>query len=335
MVAWGNLDDELSILDLLSEASDSDVKEKWNYVPSEEDCFSKMGDTDDSKSLPFGDNSSSNNAAEPPSDLANLMHDGQISAPIVELYDSGSTWHISPYKDQFVSLTAISPKTFLAANKQSFNATAISNLVINVPNECNITKLRLAKVLYLPAVGYTLVSIGYLDQLGYSVTFADGTCTIHSPNNDVVGHVPKSHAGLYRVIHTGVCDGANAAVETVTVMELHQRMGHISPIVAHHLAENGLVSGLKFDLSKDKPTFCEACIYTKVTRKPIAKKRVGKHATEFDAEVHMDIWGPAPIKTIGGLHYYITFMDNKTHLMYLHLLHQKSEAFAAYQDFEA
>jgi len=54
-------------------------------------------------------------------------------------------------------------------------------------------------------------------------------------------------------------------------------MGHISLTVAHHLAENGLVSGLKFDLSKDKPTFCEACVYTKATRKPVAKEHAGMH----------------------------------------------------------
>ena len=47
------------------------------------------------------------------------------------------------------------------------------------------------------------------------------------------------------------------------------------------------MSGLKFDLSKDEPTFCEACVYAKATRKPVAKERVGEHATEFGAEVHM------------------------------------------------
>ena len=121
----------------------------------------------------------------------------------------------------------------------------------------------------------------------------------------------------------------------LTVMELHRRMGHISPIVARRLAENGLVSGLKFDLSKDEPTFCEACVYAKATRKPIAKERVGERAMEFGAKVHTDIWGPAPVETIGGWRYYITFTDDKTRLTYLHLLHQKSEAFAAYQDFKA
>ncbi|KIK84332.1 hypothetical protein PAXRUDRAFT_88052, partial [Paxillus rubicundulus Ve08.2h10] len=82
---------------------------------------------------------------------------------------------------------------------------------------------------------------------------------------------------------------------TITVMELHRRMGHIAPSVTSHLAENGLVSGLKFDVSADEPTFCESCVYAKATRKPIAKERAGERAADFAGEVHSDLWGPAPV----------------------------------------
>ena len=324
----------LGDLDLLSKSSDGDDEERWNYVPSEEDQFSEMGETDDGESLPPGDNSPSDIPTELSPDLVNLVHDSQISASVVELYDSGSTQHISQYKDKFTSLTDIPPKSFSAANKQSFDATAVGDLVIDVPNGYDMTKLTLTEVLFSPAVGYTLVSIGRLDQLGYSVTFADRTCTIRSPDDDVIGRMPKSQAGLYCVIHTGENDSVNV-VETITVMELHRRMGHISLNVARRLTENGLMSGLKFDLSKDKPTFCEACVYAKATRKPVAKECAGEHAEEFAAEVHTDVWGPAPIQTLGGRRYYITFTDDKTRLTYLHLLCQKSEAFTAYQQFEA
>ncbi|KIO08044.1 hypothetical protein M404DRAFT_78898, partial [Pisolithus tinctorius Marx 270] len=270
-----------------------------------------------------------------PYDSANLVNDSPISAPIVELYDSGSTRHISPYKEKFERLTPIPPRLFSAANRQLFDATAMGELVIEVPNGYDVTKLRLTEVLYSPEVGYTLVSIGRLDQLGYSVTFAEGTCTIRNPADDVVGRIPKSKAGLYRVIHDDDCDSINAAAETITVMELHRRMGHISPSVTRCLAEKGLVSGLKFDLSKDEPTFCKACVYAKATRKPVAKERVGERAAEFAEEVHTDLWGPAPVETLGGRRYYITFTDDKTRLTYIHLLRQKSEAFMAYKEFEA
>jgi transposase InsO family protein len=208
-------------------------------------------------------------------------------------------------------------------------------MVIEVPNGISVSQLRLTEVLFSPDVGYTLVSIGCLDELGFSITFANGTCTIRDPADDVVGQIPKSKRGLYCVVHEREAGTANSAIETITVMELHRRMGHISPSVTRRLAENGLVSGIKFDLSSDEPTFCELCVYAKATRKPIAKECEGERAKEFAEEVHTDLWGPAPVDTFGGRKYYISFTDDKTRLTYLHLLRQKSEAFTAYKDFES
>ncbi|OAX30756.1 hypothetical protein K503DRAFT_652234, partial [Rhizopogon vinicolor AM-OR11-026] len=52
----------------------------------------------------------------------------------VELYDSGSTRHISPYRERFATLSEIPPRTFAAANKQLFDATAVGDMVIEIPN---------------------------------------------------------------------------------------------------------------------------------------------------------------------------------------------------------
>jgi len=112
-------------------------------------------------------------------------------------------------------------------------------------------------------------------------------------------------------------------------------MGHIAPSAACRLAENGLVSGVKVDLSSGEPTFCESCVYAKATRKPIAKVREGERAKEFADEVHTDLWGPVPVATLGGRSYYISFTDDKTRLTYLHLLRRKSEALSTYRDFKA
>ena len=47
------------------------------------------------------------------------------------------------------------------------------------------------------------------------------------------------------------------------------------------------------------------------------------------------MWGPAPVVTKAGKHYYITFTDNKTHLTHLNLLHLKCDAFDSYTEYEA
>ena len=305
--------------------SDSDADERENFNVSDADWFSEVGDDED---LPCSEDNIFELAAQASDACTN-------TAPVIELFDSGSTRHISPYRDRFETLKSIPPKSFAAANKQRFDATAVGDMIIEVLNGVAVSQLRLTEVLFSPEVGYTLVSIGRLDELGYSVTFADGICTICDPADDVIGQIPKSERGLYRVVHEHDSGSANSAVETITVMELHRRMGHIAPSVARRLAENGLVSGVKVDLSSGENVFCESCVYAKATRKPIAKERQGERAKEFAGEVHTDLWGPAPVETFGGRRYYISFTDDKTRLTYLHLLRQKSEALAAYKGFES
>jgi hypothetical protein len=62
-----------------------------------------------------------------------------------ELYDSGCTNHISPYRNRFENFERTSSRSFKAANKQTFSFSMISkgDLVINIPNSDSFTKLRL------------------------------------------------------------------------------------------------------------------------------------------------------------------------------------------------
>ena len=106
---------------------------------------------------------------------------------------------------------------------------------------------------------------------------------------------------------------ANAVDETLTLEQLHHRMGHISPVIAKRLIENNFVTGVKLEsTSSGDPFFCKSCVYTKATWKIIPKAREGERANVFAGEVHSDLWGPAPVKTKGKKHYYITFTDDKT-----------------------
>ena len=54
---------------------------------------------------------------------------------------------------------------------------------------------------YSPDIAYTLVSVGYIDDEGFSVKFGGGKCKTTNPNGEVVGEVPKNKRGLYQVEH--------------------------------------------------------------------------------------------------------------------------------------
>ncbi|PBL04011.1 hypothetical protein ARMGADRAFT_882829, partial [Armillaria gallica] len=51
-----------------------------------------------------------------------------------ELYDSGCTCHISPYREDFNLFQSVPPKAFRAANTQKFSAAGKGEMSIDVPN---------------------------------------------------------------------------------------------------------------------------------------------------------------------------------------------------------
>jgi len=207
--------------------------------------------------------------------VAAMLTDVVKSPGHIDLYDLGSTQHLSPYHDQFLTYEDIPAKSFTAVNKQQFNAVGSGEMVIDVPDGMDISKMKLTEVLYSPEVRYTLISIGHLDKAGFSATFGQGQCEIHSSDGEQMGTIPKSMKGLYHIIHESAKpesgDSANAATTHLTAMEFHHQMGHVSPVVAECLVTQGFVTGVSLNTSADEPTLCKSCVYAKSCRQTIPK----------------------------------------------------------------
>jgi hypothetical protein len=54
--------------------------------------------------------------------------------------------------------------------------------------------------------------------------------------------VSRSNKGIYQVVHDE--EYINAAIESMTYIDFHKRMGHISPEVAKKLAVDGMATGV-------------------------------------------------------------------------------------------
>ena len=60
--------------------------------------------------------------------------------------------------------------------------------------------------------------------------------------------------------------------------------------------------------SFNKLEFCEECVIGKQTRVSFDE---GKHDSKDVLEyVHSDVWGPAPVASLVGARYYISFFDD-------------------------
>jgi hypothetical protein len=98
--------------------------------------------------------------------------------------------------------------------------------------------------------------------------------------------------------------------EVVSIDKLHQLIGHIAPEAAKVLIKKGLVKGFKLDTSGEMPKLCNACEYGKAHRESVTKECEVPKAAKIGDQVHLDIWGPSPVQTMGGREYYSTYTDN-------------------------
>src|SRR5277367_524644 len=261
--------------------------------------------------------------------------EGSVEGVQTELYDSGASRHMSPYRDHFENYIPIMPKSITAADKRHFQAIGKGDLRIKIPNGTSATIILLKNVLHCPDMGLTLVSVGKITAAGCKVIFYGPTCKIFDPTGKAIGQVAVRN-GLYRVDHDMTVNIAMAsdAREVVTVEELHHRMGHIAPEAVKKMVSSGAIEGINLDQSSSIQS-CDSCEYAKATRKPIKKSRETPRASGFGDEIHSDVWGPSPVKTPGHKQFYVSFTDDYSRWTHLRLLASKAETFEAYKAFEA
>ena len=70
----------------------------------------------------------------PEDTVAAIERDEGVSVAHVELYDSGSTCHLSPYRTDFTNYVDLPARVFKTANAQQFDAVGHGDLVVEVPN---------------------------------------------------------------------------------------------------------------------------------------------------------------------------------------------------------
>jgi Reverse transcriptase (RNA-dependent DNA polymerase)/gag-polypeptide of LTR copia-type len=266
-------------------------------------------------------------------EYAMLVDEGGTQKTKVELYDSGASCHMSPFHDDFINFVPIVPKSITAADQRSFQAIGKGDVCIEVPNGETPTRIMLKDVLYAPSMALTLVSISRIAAAGYTTVFRDTSCRIYHAQREPVGEISVD-GGLYRVHHLPLSEAAAPVEETVTINELHRRMGHIAHEAARDLVKKKLVEGLVLD-ETSQPTSCDSCEFAKKTRKPIQKERHAPRPSAPGEEVYSDVWGPAPTRSIGGREYYVSFIDGHQRWSEIELMRHKDETFDAYLKYES
>jgi hypothetical protein len=261
-----------------------------------------------------------------------VKREGGDASSIEAIMDSGADAHFGPERSRFENFVETPPIPISAADGRTFYAKGRGDVRINIPNGNKVTPITLKDVRYAPDMAFTLISVSRMDRARYHANFGDGMCKLIAPDQKVIGQIPLS-GSLYRVDAKGRHPlHANAVVKKLSLYEAHRALGHISYGAVKHAIKSGQLTGIALEEGSEE-VFCEACAQAKPERKPFPDKAKNR-ATKFGERIHMDLWGPASVESIGGKLYSIDFNDDATRWAEIDFLAQKNDAQLAYERFE-
>ena len=221
-----------------------------------------------------------------PYDSTSVLTDGAAltnDKPEVKLYDSGTSQHMSPLCHRFTNFHPIPPCPITAADSQVFYAIGAGDLKIDVPNGSSFTSITLRDTLYAPDMGQTIVSISRITAAGHSVTFEGMSCKIVNKAGKVMGDIPLSPNGLYKVEHSLA---AAATSEPANILTVHRRPDTSIDTTRSLIRTNAVTGPHVIDSVPSSPLAYDPCDYAQAICKAICKESTTPLAAPFDNEVY-------------------------------------------------
>ncbi|KAL2254166.1 UNVERIFIED_CONTAM: Retrovirus-related Pol polyprotein from transposon TNT 1-94 [Sesamum indicum] len=237
--------------------------------------------------------------------------------------DSGASFHSCSNKDIMEPYTSGDFGLVYLADNKPLKIVGKGDVRIKSTNGSCWT---LHDVRHIPGLKRNLISVGQLDSDGFHTTFGDAKWKIS-----------RGAMTLARGLKSGtlyMAGGSSSNIPfagTVSQANLwHNRLGHMSEKGMNVLKSKGRLPELK----SVEVGHCEHCVFGK--QKRVSFLTTGRTPRKEKLElVHTDLWGPAPVSSLGGSTYYMTFVDDSTRKVWVYFLKRKSDAFDTFRRWRA
>jgi hypothetical protein len=258
--------------------------------------------------------------------MAMMASDSPVAT--VTYADSGASNHCFANKTDFSNYELFDePREGQAASREArFKICGKGTVIKHYISKDKRVKLIFNNALHTPDFAANLISISQFDQAGLTVTFGDGQAQFIDAQGDTLLCVRRDR-GMY------IFDEAPAQLDIkampakshekpTSIDQWHRRFCHFGTRTIKEMSSKGMVDGLQIRDGKEVIGMCEDCIYGKQTNRPYDEKVTPE--TEVLARVHMDLWGPARVTSVGGAAYALIMTDGASSYRKEYFLSEKS-----------
>ncbi|GBO36868.1 hypothetical protein AVEN_26371-1 [Araneus ventricosus] len=206
------------------------------------------------------------------------------------LIDTAATSHFCYESDWFKNFKELTTtKALLADKKSTCEIKGIGDIDFIVRR--NLMRKNLMR--------RNLISGARMDLAGLNIIWSNNVMRICHSNNEYFFSAFRQDV-LYIVSGYSLLD--SVMYTSVDLNLIHKRLFHVNIPIIKDKCKNKSVKGLEKVNIKIGNESCIACNVGKATRTSLKKNYVYKRVTRsvFD-KVHMDLWGPAPVNSLGGV----------------------------------
>ncbi|KAJ9563615.1 hypothetical protein OSB04_008775 [Centaurea solstitialis] len=137
----------------------------------------------------------------------------------------------------------------------------------------------------------------------------------------------SDHHDLYPVLPPSPQSAVASANVAVSFDVWHRRLGHPGAAVFQFLLSRKFIT-----CSSQNSSLCHACQLGKHCRLPFSLSAT-KTSRVFEL-IHSDLW-TSPVTSLSGFKYYVLFLDDYSHFLWVFPLRAKSEVFSVFKTFRA
>jgi hypothetical protein len=226
------------------------------------------------------------------------------------LIDSGADQHMVNDISLLLSPQPCFPRSITVGNGDV--------LPCNIQGQLKFGPVTLTGVLFVPGLKHNLISVS---QSPGEWRFFKTSAALFQDGKSIL-QVDQIH-GLYsHCLISQVGDDLAA---------WHNKLGHLNVKDIAKLASLGKLGDFKPSTSEIQAFQCDYCVMGKGTRLP-APPVIFK-APRTLALIHIDLWGPSPVVSLGGSRFFLTCVDDYSRKINLTFLKTKSQAFKALCDY--
>ncbi|KAE8725329.1 hypothetical protein F3Y22_tig00008957pilonHSYRG00078 [Hibiscus syriacus] len=237
-----------------------------------------------------------------------------------------STYHMTSRREWFHHYEPVSGGSVYSCNDHALEIVGVGTIKLKMYDR-TIKVVR--DVRHVKGMKKNLLSYGLLDNNASKIETRKGIMKVFC-GALVVLKGEKIAANLY-ILKGETLVEAEASVVSCSsdsAMLWHQKLGHMSEQGMKVLMEQKLLPGL----TNVSLPLCEHCITSKQHRlKFNTSNSRGKNVLEL---VHSDVW-QAPVTSLGGAKYFVSFIDDYSRRCWVHPIKKKSDVFSTFKNFKA